>query len=332
MATAALDDGPRETGIWRVLGLTMQAPFEVGRAVSTPAAPDVVVRCGDHDPPQVDETCEIVAEMRTPARVFYTVYRSRGGYLQRFHGSCDFFIDNDVSEVLYWTAPGFDEGLLPVLVAGTVTSLLLTLRGRPVLHGSAVNWHGLTVAFAGCSGKGKTTLAALCCAAGAQFVCDDVVPLAPCRDGDGVMCIGLGHELRLRPAASEIADLFPVPGPSRRTTADGRLAIRPQSATNEENRLSALVVPQPSRSSEAIRLRRLGPSVAVSRLLANSRVPALRPLDLQRPYFDAVTALAASVPVIEAEVPWGPPFTTTSARELLELLEAGSDRVTARAL
>ena len=150
-----------------------------------------------------------------------------------------------------------------------MASLVLTLRGRAVLQGSTVSWRGLTVAFAGGSGKGKTTLAALCCAAGARLVGDGVVPLVHPTEGSGAVCSGLGHELRLRPAAREVADLFLAPGPPRRTTADGRLALRPEVAVEEENLLSVLVIPQQSRSSGAVRLRRLGPTEAVAQLLAN---------------------------------------------------------------
>lgn len=221
----------------------------------------------------------------------------------------------------YWASPGFDERLVPVFVAGTVTSLLLALRGTPVLHGSAVNWWGRTVAFAGFSGKGKSTVAALCCAAGARLVSDDVVPLAPYRgQAGGVACSGLGHELRLRPVAKAVVDLFPAPGPFRRITADGRLALRPALAPSEDNPLSAVVLPQPNRDAEIVTLRPLGPTEAVKELLSNSRVPRLGALDLQRPYFEVITALAASIPVVEAEIPWGPPFRTASVLGLFDAL------------
>jgi hypothetical protein len=308
--------------VWRLLGLNIQAPFEVGPEAPCGAAPDVVVEQGDGQPPAAsDGRGGVVAEMRTPTGTFYSVYRLRPGYLLRVHGEYDFLVDEELHRVRYWASPGLDEGLVPVFLAGTVTSLLLTLRGTPVLHGSAVNWWGRTVAFAGFSGKGKSTVAALCCAAGARLVCDDVVPLArSSREPGGVACSGLGHELRLRPVAKEIADLFPAPGPFRRITADGRLALRPSLAPSEDNPLSAVVLPQPNRDAQAVTLRRLGPTEAVKELLSNSRIPALGSLDLQKPYFEVVTALAASVPVVEAQVPWGPPFRTASAVSLFETL------------
>jgi hypothetical protein len=52
-------------------------------------------------------------------------------------------------------------------------------------------------------------------------------------------------------------------------------------------------------------------------LLANARIPGMVPAAMQKDYFETVAALATSVPVLEARVPWGPPFDAEVARELL---------------
>jgi hypothetical protein len=197
------------------------------------------------------------------------------------------------------------------------------MRGYAVLHGSAVSWAGKTVLFAGYSGMGKTTLAALCCAAGARLVTDDVVPLT--RTDAGLVCVGLSRELRLRDAAREIADLFPPPGPPRRVTADGRLAIRPQAADSEINLVSGVVVPRPTREAQNASVDAVAPPTAVLHLLANSRIPGMVPLDLQKPYFEVVTELVGRVPVVAATVPWGPPFTTDFVPILLDQLTLGGE-------
>jgi hypothetical protein len=179
------------------------------------------------------------------------------------------------------------------------------------------------VLFAGYSGMGKTTLAALCCAAGAKLVTDDVVPLT--RTDTGFVCVGLSRELRLRDAAREVADLFPAPAPPRRLTADGRLAIRPQAADSESNIVSAVVVPRPSREAQHVSIDALAPPTAVLHLLANSRIPGMVPMSLQKPYFELVTELVGQVPVFVATVPWGPPFTTAFVPVLLSQLALGAD-------
>jgi hypothetical protein len=319
------DGGAPEEGwsaiVQRHQGLDFRAPFPLGvRSSKGLADVDVEVVIGATKPVGQDAPGPVVAELKSGGRSFYTAYRAADGYLVRFHGTCEMHVSADGRRVVCEPGPGCDQGLLGVLVAGTGTALLLTLRGHAVLHGSAVRLGGQTVLFAGWSGKGKTTMAALCCASGAELVCDDVVTLV--SDGGQVSCMGLGNELRLREVAAGIADLFPPPGPPRRRTADGRLAIRPARASEEVNAISAVVVPQPSREATAVTIKVVPPPTAAVALLGNARVPAMVPLDLQTAYFTAVADLVSTVPVVEATVPWGPPWATSVVAQLMDALAA----------
>ena len=308
-------------GMWRHQGLDFESPFPLGEPLPPGSPVDVVVRVGGTKPVGVDVPGPVVADYATPDRSFYTVYATGDGYLVRFHGQCEFLVNADGSKVVCEPGPGCDEGILAVLLVGTVTALLLCLRGYAVLHGSAVTWAGQTVLFAGHSGSGKTTLAALCCAAGAQLVTDDVVPLT--RAGDGFFCVGLSRELRLRDAARVVAGLFPSPGPACRPTADGRLAIRPPAADNEANLVSAVVLPRPDREARDVSMAVVSPAKAVLLLLANARIPSMVLAPMQAAYFEVVADLAQQVPVVEAIVPWGPPFTTAFVPGLLGSLGGG---------
>jgi hypothetical protein len=211
--------------------------------------------------------------------------------------------------------PECNEGLVAVLLTGTITAFLLVLRGYAVLHGSAVLWQGSTVVFVGPAGSGKTTVAALCCAAGAQLVNDDVIPLA--TSPDGVVCVGLASELRLRHAASAIVELFPT-APKTRGTPDGRLGLLAPEAQTESNAVSAVVLPRPTRGASHLTTRRLVPSLALEELLANVRVPGETGPPFQAKRFLTVADLAATVPVMEAEIPWGPPFRTDLVSQLFD--------------
>jgi hypothetical protein len=313
--------GRANTNLWRHAGLDFHAPFPIGVQLGGDSGPDVVVEVGPTKSVQLSPAGEVVAELSVGDRRFYTVYRADGGWVIRFDETCEFLVNPDGTRVLCEPGPGCSEGLLGVLMAGTVTSLLLTLRGFAVLHGSAVRWDTRTIVFAGYSGAGKTTMAALCCAAGAELVTDDVVALQ--AHGEHVASVGLGHEIRLRDAAAGIANLFPDPKPPRRVTADGRLAIQPPTARSETNVISAVVLPRPDRQIKEVVAVPLGPVPATLQLLGNSRLPALVPMDLQRPYFEAVANLVAAVPVVEARVPWGPPFTTSVVAALMDALPTG---------
>lgn len=316
-------EGHGPGGLWRHQGLNFEAPFALGEPLPGGSPVDVLVQVGEAKPVGTDVPGPVVAKFGIPAQTFYTVYATDEGYLVRFHRECEFFVNANGRQVVCEPAPECDRGIIGVLMAGTITAFLLSLRGYAVLHGSAVSWAGKTVLFAGYSGMGKTTLAALCCAAGARLVTDDVVPLT--RTDAGFMCVGLSRELRLRDAAREIADLFPLPGPPRRVTADGRLAIRPQAAESESNLVSGVVVPRPSREAQDVSVDAVAPPMAVLHLLANSRIPGMVPLDLQKPYFEVVTELVGRVPVVAATVPWGPPFTTAFVPVLLDQLTLGGE-------
>lgn len=89
---------------------------------------------------------------------------------------------------------------LPAARAPSVRLLRRPRTARARVHRSpdAEEVGGRAVAFIGSSGIGKTTLKALCCAAGARLVTDDVLRVEP-RDGEG-WCFHGTCTLRLRPA------------------------------------------------------------------------------------------------------------------------------------
>ena len=325
-------DGPGADGLWRHLGLTFSSPYPLGRSIGADCvdgAIDVVVRPGPARPVGTKVPGSLVAEL-SGARVLYSIYEDGDGYLARFNGVGEFRVSGNAGEVVCCPSPEDVAGLAPLLLAGTVTALLLALRGLAVLHGSAVRWQDTTVLFAGPSGYGKSTLAALCCAAGAALVTDDVVPLQ--AGGKGAVCVGLGDQLRLREAATEIAALGALASSPRRPTVDGRLAVGPPMAAGERNVVSVVVLPRPDRGASEVRLARLAPTDAVTRLLGNTRLPALAPVTLQRGHFELLAGLVAAVPVVEAWVPWGPPFGMDVAAKLMAALsELSSASTSARA-
>lgn len=304
--------------ICRHLGLNFAAPFRFDDPLPAGSLVDVTVTVEAPRPVPDSLPGAVLAQWAVGDKPMYTLYEASTGQVLRFHGLCEFHLSKDASAVRCFPGPTCDEGLLQVFMAGTVTALLLVLRGRAVLHASAVRHSESTILFTGRSGTGKTTIAALCCAAGAQFVSDDVVSLE--AGPGGVACVGLSRELRLREQAQGIADLFSLPLLGRRITADARLALSPTRAPDERNVVTAVVLPHPARWARHVELRRLCPSEAVAALVGNARIPCLVPLDLQRAHFETVAQLAAEAPVFEAIVPWGLPFELSPAVELLDLV------------
>jgi hypothetical protein len=269
-------------------------------------APDVLVVLDVPRTATESLDATVVAEVSSRGRIQHYVFRRRsGGYLIRTCGLCDFEISADLSLVRCIPDPAVRLDWIPILVRGLVLAVLLELRGTSSLHASAVEVDGRVVAFAGESGSGKSTTAALSCAAGARLVSDDVLSLE--MASDNVMCPRGSRELRLRDEATGLLD-DPYWVVGKRPLADGRLAIRPRCMDLDVAPLAAVVFPTPWRSAETPKLRLLHPLDAVFRLAAVPRIKGWTCPDVLRRGFLDTARLANDVPVFEAAIPWGPPW------------------------
>ncbi|HEX2132758.1 MAG TPA: hypothetical protein VHH15_14495 [Actinophytocola sp.] len=276
-------------------------------------APDLVLRRGPDRPVPAERLGPPLAEVLRPdGSIFYTLARTGGTTVLRYPGVCDFTGDATLSEVTIHLAPGADAGLLPVMIAGTLLAVHLTLRHAHVLHASAVEVDGRAVAFVGASGMGKSTLSAALCALGCTLVSDDLL-----RVTDGLVHPG-GTESRLRPSARALADPAAV-----RRTADGRLALTPRGWTGGPLPLAACVVPRPDRTATEVAVRRLRPSVALLSLSRYPRVLGWADAATAASAFQSLADLVERVPVFEARIPWGLPFADGVLTDLLDAVLAG---------
>lgn len=222
------------------------------------------------------------------------------GLIVHVPGVCRFTIDRSLARVGCTIAPAADPGMAAILASGNLIATLLGLRGIGVLHASAVCFpdrQEAGIAIAGPSGMGKSTLAAMLCDAGAALISDDVLRL-----DETLRCYRGGAHIRLRESAAALAG--PASGPA---TPDGRILVRPPVAADRIP-LRAVVLPRPSRDRSAVEVRTLPAAEAAAELIRCSRIMGWRHRDAMRAQFELATRIAAAVPVIEAHIPWGPPF------------------------
>jgi hypothetical protein len=257
---------------------------------------------------------DVIAAYGSGEDSWYTATATESGFLLRFRECGEFAISADLSEVEVRADPTGRPELLPILLAGTVTAFLLTLRGETVLHASAVALEGVALAFVGQSGRGKSTVAALLCIDGAELITDDVLAV---DTGPPVTCTGGAPELRLREGASVLAESRP--DARTRVTADDRLALALRVAPLESFPLAAVVIPAPSHTATDVEIRRLPPSTAVFWLLAFPRVHGWCRPDVLSRDFAAISRIADTIPVYDVTIPWGPPFDPGVARSLAAL-------------
>jgi len=304
-----------------VCGVVIETPFEVPGGWSVPLGGDMPVdlkltlgapasdTTGALDEPTLERA------LRPDGQRLYSSAVVDGATVFRVHGIGDIVFRADLAEGVVHLEPSTDPGLLAVIMAGMVPAFWLMERGEVVLHASAVYVDRATVAFVGNSGMGKSTLAALCCGAGAQVVADDLLRVASVA---GNFCwIGGTSELRLRPGAWSLVEESLGQG-AVRSTADGRQAISPPLATVSSGRLDVIVVPRLDRSATAVSVTGVAGGEAMVLLSQFPRLQGWQDLARVRAQFEAMAAIARTVPVRIATVPWGPPFDPRIARQLLD--------------
>lgn len=260
---------------------------------------------------------EVVGESVVGRRRMCTITACPRGYLVRFHRLCDVWVPAGLDRMILHRDPAADPALVGMLVTGAMTAFLLTMRGTPVLHASAVEREGRALAFVAGSGEGKSTLAALCCRAGARLVSDDTLALD--LDADGAWCRPGGGWLRLRPTAEPLAAGLPALTTSR--TADGRLAVALE-GPRDPVRLVAILLPAASPGASRPRLERLEARQATEELLRHARAGQLRAPAAAGAWLRSCAKLARSIPVLRAEIPWRQPFPLELAAALFEEAQA----------
>jgi hypothetical protein len=298
-------------------GLRVRSELELHLPRAEPGAPPDVEMLWGADTPgsTVYPAGTVIAEYFEGSRRLYTAVEEESGFRIRFPECGEFVISRALSSVTVHRDPaGPHASMLPVLAAGNVLSILHGLRGSTLLHASCVEVGGRALAIAGRSGQGKSTLAALLCAAGANLITDDVLLVTASPRPVGV---GGATELRLRPSASSLALDAPF---GSRQTPDERTAVTAATVITEPVPLSAVVVPIPSRETDRLDVVEIPPVLRVIALLAFPRIAGWKSHDVLTQQFETLTAVGREVPVYQATIPWGPPFDPTVVTAIGDLV------------
>jgi hypothetical protein len=266
-------------------------------------APDYRVMAGEpRDCPQRPPPGRLLAEIPDDGFRYWAVETRRdpGRWTLRYAGICD----------------------ATLFVEGNVLAHALAADGLLALHASAVEVGGRALAIVGPSGAGKSTLAALLCAEGARLVADDVLRVD--ATGAGAVCYPGTRGLRLRPAATSLRR--GIEAAAVEETADGRTRVLPTRRVEAPLKLHAALVPEPSRETRSLEVRRLGAMEGLHELLRHPRLAAWRTPEPIARLFELTGDIAAALPVYRATVPWGPPFPPGLADELLASVGLDAER------
>jgi hypothetical protein len=199
--------------------------------------------------------------------------------------------DGTVADVFVEDIDGDRIGL-QTIVEGWLVSLVLCLAGQTVLHASAIEAGGELIAFAGPSGQGKSTLAALACVGGASLFADDVLRVT--QHSQRFVGYRGSTSLRLRDDATTNGPLSDL---GLRHQVDGRTMFQPAMSLEELAPISAIVFPYRDDAAVHASLDRIAPARGAVPLLGCQRVYRWVDADQQRRTFHSMSLIANHVPL-----------------------------------
>jgi hypothetical protein len=283
---------------------------------SVSATPDYRVVAGEpSESPHAPPPGRILAEISDDGFGFWLAEAldDPDAWTLRYAGICEARLDRRRCIITVHRAPEVDPGLIPIFVEGNILAHALAADGLLALHSSAVEVDGQAVAIVGPSGMGKSTIAALLCAAGAGLVSDDVLRVDSAYPRP--VCFPGTRALRLRPAAASLAGAINATAVDE--TADGRTKVMPARRADTPLPVTAAILPEPSREAEALEVTRLGPIDGLKQLISNPRLVAWRAPEQIGKLFQLTAEVAPGLRIYRARVPWGPPFPPGLGEELL---------------
>jgi len=125
-----------------------------------------------------DSSCEWIHTWSLPDDTPWLLLgRQPSGYFLRFPGMADFAVSGDASEIRSYVVEDTPEATIRHLILDQVLPLVLSHRGRFVLHGSAVATPRGAIGFVGQTGWGKSTLASSFSEDGMAVLTDDCLLL-----------------------------------------------------------------------------------------------------------------------------------------------------------
>ena len=279
-------------------------PLE-GERLSPVGPCDVVVRrMSPREIPSEPPAGELLVDLRFPDGKGFAHAATESGFVLRYFGACEFHLSADLREVRAFVDPRSDDELAGILFGGNSMSVIVALRGEAFLHASGVAIHDAAIAFVGHSGAGKSTLATAFCAHGGALVADDMLRLDFAEDA--VWCYSGVPEMRLRSRAHSLAD--GLQDSVKRTTVDGRLAVRPAAVRSGRIPLAAIILPTTVKNRDDFTLEMLAPIDALYEL---ADFPAAGGWVSSRQvanHFRHMSTLVKRLPVIRATIPWDTPF------------------------
>ncbi|HYK04840.1 MAG TPA: hypothetical protein VE974_24010 [Thermoanaerobaculia bacterium] len=216
-----------------------------------------------------------------------------GELVMRFGDGTHFLVGADGRSIALIDAPAeYTVDDLAAYALGPVLTIALHVQGAVLLHAAAVAMNGRAIVFAGNSGSGKSTTAAMLHLQGWTVLSDDITEVSGGRALPAIPAI------RLWPDVLDVlygsAAAFPDHAPSW----DKKILVTPRAAGAHE--IAAVLFLD--RGGEP-RFERLPPREGWQRLMACVPTAQLPGKKMQRKIFETTSALADGVPMYTFTAP-----------------------------
>lgn len=181
---------------------------------------------------------------------------------------------------------------------GPIMGLVLRLKGRLVLHGSAAKIDGLAFIFLGPAGAGKSTLAAALATRGCPILSDDVLPII---ERDDEIWVQEAYP-RIRLWDSSVKALFDEPDKLPLLTPNWTKRYLPlieggHAFESTPSRLGGVyLIGERSHDDSAPRLTSLDQAAAFSEMISNTYVPYLLTPAMRSHDFQLLGRMLEAVP------------------------------------
>ncbi len=223
------------------------------------------------------------------------------GFLLRFPERADFTIGAETGRVTCTPGPDISQQMITALYLNQVVPLILNHSGKLVLHAAAINDSGHALAFAGPSGRGKSTLTAGFATAGYPFLTDDGLVLEP--TDAGYLARPSHASVRLwQDSEAAIFNRLPVDDDASRAEKN-RLISGPGLPHQQEPVPLRAIYFLGAGASDQIELRALAPRPGLSSLIQHAFVLDVDDRARVRDHFGRLAELAEAIPLFTLDYP-----------------------------
>lgn len=223
------------------------------------------------------------------------IFRTHAGdLLLRFADDTEFLVSADGRRIALLAAPAeYTRDDLAAYALGPALMVALHLQGAVLLHASAIVMNGKAVLFAGESGSGKSTTAAMLHRLGYEVLADDVIEVRG-REAWAVM-----PNIRLWPDVLDALYGSAAAFPDRAPSWNKKL-LRAGEVSGPREIAAILFL---ERRDGAARMERIEPRTGWLRLIADAPAARLPHPEMERKIFETTSALADRVPMFSFVAP-----------------------------